>query len=216
MSRIQPIALAIAVAIVAIVAGMLLSRALMQPVAPAQPLASGTLLDPPRALPAMPEAPEGGFVDQDQQPFDSERLQERWSLMFFGFTSCPDICPMTLGMLAQTEKLLADLPAAQRPQVILVSVDAQRDTPAQLSSYVKFFSPSFTGITAPQDVIEDFARQMGVVVAITPLEGGGYTVDHSASIFLVDPQGAMRALFSAPHTAAQLAEDYRRVIAAGR
>jgi len=250
MSRIRSIAPAIAIAIVAIAAGMLLSRAILQRGGQVPTLASGTLLTPPKALPAMTQAPPAmarsptheqtpvaGFIDQDRRVFDAARLQGRWSLLFFGFTSCPDICPTTLGTLARAEKLLADLPDAQRPQVVLVSVDARRDTPEQLASYVKFFSPSFTGITAPQHFIEDFARQMGVVVVITPLhqeahagaaqarpaassdtdpEGfGEYTVDHSTSIFLIDPLGRMRALFSAPHIADTLAEDYRRVIAAG-
>jgi cytochrome oxidase Cu insertion factor (SCO1/SenC/PrrC family) len=211
-------------------------------------------------------APAAGFIDQDRQAFGLDRLEGRWSLMFFGFTNCPDICPMTLGTLAQAEKQLEDLPQAQRPQVILVSVDARRDTPERLASYVRFFGPSFTGITAPQEIVEDFARQMGVVVAITPIapsstqasstqasatqanetqanetqanetqanetqdsemqdgqtqpegesnHGDNYTVDHSASIFLIDPRGTMRALFSPSHTAEAIAADYRRVIAA--
>lgn len=211
MSRIRSIALGAVIAIVAILAGALVARTLMRTGAP-QPaaLASGTLLEPARPLPAPLQ-----FIDQDGAPFDGSRLQGRWSFMFFGFTSCPDVCPMTLGTLAQTEKLLADLPEAQRPQVILVSVDPQRDTPDQLSSYVRFFSPSFVGITAPQEQVNEFARQMGAVVAISPLEGGGYTVDHSAAIFLVDPSGEMRALFSAPHTAEQLAADYRTLVAGG-
>ncbi|WP_066920985.1 SCO family protein [Steroidobacter denitrificans] len=261
--RIPSIALAIVV-IVAVVAGMLLSRALLQSETTLPVLTAGTLLDPPKPLPPMAahttRTAEGasmlaagpktdarasmsapvsaaassaaGFVDQDRQTFDLERLEGHWSLMFFGFTNCPDICPMTLGTLAQTEKQLMDLPPAQRPQVILVSVDARRDTPEQLATYVKFFSPSFTGITAPQEIVEEFARRMGVVVAIAPIGSGGiqadgtpgdssgnhdsYTVDHSTSIFLIDPHGAMRALFSPAHSAAAIAADYRRVIAADR
>ena len=97
-------------------------------------------------------------------------------------------------MLAQARKALADLPPAQRPQIVLVSVDPQRDTPEQLASYVRFFSPSFTGVTGTQDAIDEFTRALGVPVAISALENGDYTVDHSAAIFLIDPHGAMRAL----------------------
>jgi protein SCO1 len=205
MSRFQSLALAIVVGIVAVVAGMLLSRQLMPGSAVA--LASGTLLEPARPLPAI------DFVDQHGAAFGPERLRGRWSLMFFGFTSCPDICPATLAVLAQVEKLLADLPADRRPQIVLVSVDPKRDKPEQLAAYVKFFSPSFTGITGTQDAVDEFTRQMGVPIAITQLDGGGYTVDHSASIFLINPAGEMRALFSTPHTPKLIADDYRAVVA---
>lgn len=209
MSRAQSIALSVTVAIVAIAAGMLLSRVLLERGAhPQQPtLAAGTLLDPARALPPV------DFIDQDGKPFGSQRLEGRWSLLFFGFTSCPDVCPATLGILAQVEKSLAELPEQQRPQVILVSVDPRRDTPERLSAYVKFFSPSFLGITAPQELTDKFARQMGVPVMVTALDDGSYTVDHSASIFLVDPDGALRALFSTPHDPRRIADDYRKVVA---
>jgi protein SCO1 len=209
MSRNRSIALAIVVAIVAVAAGMLASRALLERMGETQrpALATGTLLDPPRPLPSM------DFIDQDGKPFGVERLQDRYSLMFFGFSSCPDVCPTTLAMLAQVEKRLADLPQSQRPQVILVSVDPQRDTPAQLAAYVKFFSPSFTGITATQSVVDEFTRQMGVPVAITKLPNGDYTVDHSASIFLINPNGALQALFSPPHSPQLIIDDYKRVAA---
>lgn len=209
MSRNQSIALAAVVAIVALGAGALLSRAMLQREGSGSAIATAvaTVVEPSRPLPEM------GFVDQADAPFGNDRLRGHWSLMFFGFTSCPDVCPATLGMLAQTEKMLADLPQAQRPHVILVSVDPKRDTPEKLAAYVKFFSPSFTGITAPQEKVDAFTRQLGVPVAFTPVEGG-YMVDHSAAIFLIDPEGAMRALFSAPHTPKLIAEDYRRIVKA--
>jgi protein SCO1/2 len=95
---------------------------------------------------------------------------------------------------------------------VFVSVDPKRDTPQQLASYVKFFSSTFTGVTGTQQSIDDFTRALGVPVAITPTENGDYSVDHSAAIFLIDPQGAMRALFSTPHTALVIADDYRRIV----
>lgn len=210
MSRNQSIAIAAVVAIVAIASGMLLARSVLNPRGGAQlGLTQATALEPARALPAF------DLLDQGGAAFDVARLQNRWSLLFFGFTHCPDVCPTTLGVLAQTEKLLADLPEAQRPQIVLVSVDPKRDTPEQLASYVKFFSPSFTGVTGTQADIDAFTRALGVPVATSPLPNGDYTVDHSAALFLVNPSGQLRALFSGPHTAAVIADDYRRIVEAG-
>jgi protein SCO1/2 len=172
-------------------------------------LAKATLIDPARPLPPM------AFVDQQGQPFGVEQLRGHWSILFFGFTHCPDVCPTTLALLAQVEKTLADLPTEQRPHIVLVSVDAKRDTPERLAAYVKSFSPTFTGVTAgDQPAVEDFALKLGVPVAISPLADGNYTVDHSAAIFVVDPSGALRALSSTPHNVPIIAEDYRSIVAA--
>jgi len=207
MSRNQSIAVAAIVAIVAVASGMLLARALLNPQGATQlSLAKATLLTPPRPL------PEFELIDQDGAAFDLSRVRNHWSLLFFGFTHCPDVCPTTLGVLARTEQELAELPADERPRIVFVSVDPKRDTPQQLTSYVKFFSSTFTGVTGTQRSIDDFTRALGVPVAITPTENGDYSVDHSAAIFLIDPQGAMRALFSTPHTAQVIADDYRHII----
>ncbi|MDY6946396.1 MAG: SCO family protein [Pseudomonadota bacterium] len=208
MSRAKSIGLAALVAIVAIAAGMLLSRALVDR-AGGPTLAKATLIDPPRPLPPM------AFVDQQGQPFGVEQLRGHWSILFFGFTHCPDVCPTTLALLAQVEKTLADLPAEQRPHIVLVSVDAKRDTPERLAAYVKSFSPTFTGVTAgDQPAVEAFALKLGVPVALSPLPDGNYSVDHSAAIFVVDPSGALRALSSTPHNVPVIAEDYRSIVAA--
>jgi protein SCO1 len=210
MSRNQSVALAAVVAIVAIAAGMLLARTIFSDSGSQQPgLVRATVLTPARPL------PEFELIDQDSASFTPKRLKDHWSLLFFGFASCPDVCPTTLAMLAQVEKSLADLPAQQRPQIVLVSVDPKRDTPDQLAAYVKFFSPSFTGVTGTPAAIDDFTRALGVPVAISPNDNGGYTVDHSAAIFLIDPSGSMRALLSTPHAADVIAADYRRIVAAG-
>lgn len=208
MSRAKSIGLAALVAIVAIAAGMLLSRAMLDR-SSGPTLAKATLIDPARPLPPM------AFVDQQGQPFGVEQLRGHWSILFFGFTHCPDVCPTTLALLSQVEKKLADLPTEQRPHIVLVSVDAQRDTPERLAAYVKSFSPTFTGITAgEQKAVEEFALKMGVPVAISELRGGNYTVDHSAAIFVIDPSGALRALSSTPHNVPIIAEDYRSIVAA--
>ena len=129
MSRTQTIALAALVAIVAVAAGILSARWLMQRQAGAQlGVTTATVLAPPRPVPPL------ALVDQDNRPFDAQRLRGGWSLLFFGFTSCPDACPTTMTALAQTNKLLADLPGALRPRVVMISVDPERDTPERLGA----------------------------------------------------------------------------------
>lgn len=210
MSRTQSIALAAVVAIVAVAAGILSARWLLQPPATAQPaVATATLLSPPRPLPPL------ALTDQDNRPFGAERLRGGWSFLFFGFTRCPDACPVTMSALAQTKKLLADLPDALRPRVVMISVDPERDTPERLAAYVKAFDPSFLGATGTKPAIDELAQRMGVLVAPRQLDGDNYTVDHTTSVFLIGPDGALRALFSAPHTPKLIAEDYRRITAAG-
>src|ERR1019366_9827914 len=108
-----------------------------------------------------------------------------WSMMFFGYTNCPDFCPTTLSTLAALEKRLRASGAPVRPHVIFVSVDAKRDTSEQLAKYVPYFDPEFIGLTAAnQPTIEAVAAKLGVEVTITPKADGTYTVDHSGAIFV--------------------------------
>lgn len=212
MSRARSLVLTAVVAIVAIAAGMLLARTLFGPDRHVgMGLAKATLLQPPRPLPAF------SLLDQSGAPFGNAQLAGHWSLLFFGFTHCPDVCPTTLGLLAQVEKQLASHGSVPAPQVVLISVDPERDTPPQLASYVKFFSSTFTGVTGKPAAVAELTRAMGVPVAKTPLpdgaDGGDYTVDHSAVIFVIDPQGAMRAIFSAPHITDVIVSDFRHIAA---
>jgi protein SCO1 len=194
-------------AIVAAGAGMLLARAALNVPQPAPELAKATLLSTPRAL------PEFALLDQDAQPFDHHRLEQHWSLVFFGFTRCPAVCPTTLTVLAQVQRQLQTLPATERPQVVLISVDPTHDSPAQLKPYVNSFSTDFIGVTGGEDAIRSLAKSLGVSITMQTMPGGEYTMDHSTAIFLVDPRGALRAVFSTPHAADVIAADYRRILA---
>jgi protein SCO1 len=203
---VRPKVLAV-IAIVAAAGGMLLARAALQGPAPPPALAKATLLTPPKPLPELM------LTDQDSRTFARSRLEQRWSLLFFGFTRCPAICPATLTVLAQAERELKDLPPEQRPQIVLVSVDPAHDSAERLKSYISSFNPDFLGGTGSSDAIQQFARSLGVAVTRQPLADGDYTVDHSTAIFLVDPRGALRAVFSTPHSPNVIADDYRRILA---
>jgi protein SCO1/2 len=173
-------------------------------------LTTGILLTPSRAL------PDFSLIDQKGRTFGAADLRGRWSLLFFGYTNCPDFCPTTLTTLAAMEKSLAAAKAAVLPQVVFVSVDAKRDTPAQLAKYVPYFDPKFIGLTAAdQPSIESLANKLGVGVAIQPTTDGNYTVDHSGAIFVLDPSGRIAAILSGPFSVGALQSDFQRIVAAG-
>lgn len=201
MPQAQKTLLIAGLAIVAALTGALLARTFFAPTAPT-PLQSGTEIVPPRPLSSF------ALIDHNAQRFAREQLQGRWSLLFFGFASCGDICPTTMAMLASTVKSLDDLPEAQRPRVVFVSVDPKRDTPQVLNTYVKSFHPDFIGVTGAQADVDAFSLSLGAPSGIRPLEVG-YAVDHSGSVFAINPRGEFQAIFSPPHTAAALAADYR-------
>ncbi len=172
-------------------------------------LTTGTYLSPRRAL------PDFSLIDQQGRPFGPANLRGHWSMMFFGYTNCPDFCPTTLTTLAALEKRLRAVSGAVRPQVIFVSVDAKRDTPQQLAKYVPYFDPEFLGVTAAdQPAIQTIARKLGVGVIITPAADGGYTVDHSGAIFVLDPEGRLAAILTGPFTVDALQADLERIVAA--
>ena len=202
-TKLVKVSLGIVAALVAMLIGALLARTLLSPQVPT--LQSGTLVEPPR-----PTAPFS-LVTADGAPFSNESLQRGWSLMFFGFTHCGDICPVTLTLLANVAKQVSDLPEDQKPQIVFVSVDAQRDTPDVMRAYLRSFNADIVGVTGTQDDLDAFTRSLGVPSAIRPLETG-YAVDHSASILAFDRSGSFRALFSPPHGVDVLARDYRALV----
>ena len=153
-------------------------------------------------LPAPRVLADFSLIDQDGEPFTLERLRDRWSLLFFGFTHCPDVCPGTLFDLQQVHAALAGAPAGlDDHQVVFVSVDPERDSPARLAEYVAYFDPTFLGVTGPPEQLAPLALQIGVAYRIEPHEPGSasYAVDHSASVFLTDPEGRLHGVFPSPH-----------------
>lgn len=147
--------------------------------------------------------------DHHRQPFTLERLKGRWTLLFFGYTHCPDVCPVTMSVLKNALALMAGAGTdTEPPQVVFVSVDPARDTLDHLAAYVGHFNPDFLGVTGAEPDLKAFVRQLGVLYILSePDAGGDYLVDHTAAIFLVDPRGHLVALFQAPHDAGVIAKN---------
>jgi len=163
-------------------------------------LASGSWLPQPKGL------GEFTLADADGRAFTRRELRGAPTLVFFGFTHCPDVCPATLMKLAQVRKRAA-LPALR---VLFVSIDPQRDTAALLGAYVRAFDPAFVGVTGDARTLAALAARFGVAVNRVALPGGDYTLDHSAVVFLVDSAARVAAIFTPPFEVAPLAADLRR------
>jgi protein SCO1 len=182
--------------------------ALIRSPPPPPVLASGTILAPARPL------ADFSLLDNQGRSFGPRNLRGHWSLMFFGYMNCPDYCPATLTTLAAVEKQLRAAKTVA-PQVIFVSVDAQRDTPAQLNQFVPNFDPEFIGLTASsQPAIEALAKKWGIAVNIQRATNGNYIVDHSTAIFVIDPAGKLAAVLTGPFTVAALQSDFQRIVSA--
>jgi len=148
------------------------------------------------------------FVDHRGNNFGVEDLEGKWSILFFGFTNCPDICPTTMHTLKQVKQQLSESQLWGNYQVIMVSVDPARDTPEQLANYVPFFDSEFIGITASEKITTEFARQLGILFIEREADANGrYDVDHGTSLILVNPRGQMAGVISAPHKVEQISHD---------
>ena len=195
------------VAILALAIGFSLSWYLArnQPVE----LESGTWFgDQARAL------PDFELIDQDNRKLTRDSLRGKWSLLFFGFTHCPDICPTTLQTLSQMLQQIEDPDVVAAVRVVFVSVDPERDTPEILRDYVTYFDPGFIGATAPMEQLRRLTRPLGIAHEIRNRNGDSmdYDVDHSAAIVLVNPDAEFAGLFGAPQDAGAMARDMTRIV----
>ena len=159
---------------------------------PAELIDAGIILLPQsRAVPAVQ------MTDEQGQTVVLDELKGKWSLLFFGYTYCPDICPTTLAQLRQVK---SELPreAVDRLQVVLVSVDPDRDTPEQLRQYLGYFDKDFRGLTGSVENIQKLAN--GVSIPFIPADTSkpGYTVDHSGNLAILGPDGRQRGFIRAP------------------
>ena len=141
----------------------------------------------------------GAFLltDHHGAPFTRDALTNRWTLIFFGFTHCPDICPTTLAELAELKAQLVDTEANDL-QVVMLTVDPARDTPARLADYVPYFHPDFLGVTGEFADILSVAQRLNAPFRKVSEPNGGYQMEHSANVMLMNPRGDYHGFFRAP------------------
>jgi protein SCO1 len=164
-------------------------------------LASGTWLSDPRPI------ADFHLTDSRGRGFTRTSLLGHPTLIYFGFTHCPDECPATLAALAGVRKQ-ARLPGLQ---VLFVTVDPERDTPAVLAAYLRHFDPGFLGLTGDPAQIRRVAASLGIDISRINLPGGGYDFDHTMAILLFDSGAREVGVFTPPFDVRQLAQSLRGV-----
>lgn len=162
-------------------------------------------------LPQSLELPELHLASTQGQQQATHELTGRWSLVFFGYTFCPDICPTTLAELRQLKKLL---PAATQDklQIIMVSVDPQRDTTEQLQLYLNYFDPEFIGLTGELTDIQTLSSALSIPFIPGDTSAPYYTVDHSGNLAIISPDGRQYGFIRAPLDVRKLAEQLPHII----
>ena len=149
---------------------------------------------------------EISLVDQTNTSVDNTVFNGRWSLLFLGYTYCPDICPTTMASLGRVYPELKKMGSDNAVQVVFVSVDPNRDTPERLASYVEYFNAEFVALTGEHAQLFPFVRSLGLMYAIAEsTDNPNYLVDHSASVVVVDPQGRALGRFKPKYTPGELA-----------
>lgn len=198
-ARLPRLLLAVGLAL-ALAAGALVWRGMQGP--HPQPLLAAVDLQPPAPLPAFVlQKPEGGT-------FTNNDLAGRWSIIFFGYTYCPDICPTALTTLVQMRNELVRQ-GATPPQVVFISVDPKRDQPEVLRQYASSFDSAFLSVSGSDAALASLVKHLGVYYFRHDKDGDPhYVVDHSAGLYLIDPQGRWRAFFPPPQEGQKLAADF--------
>jgi protein SCO1/2 len=150
------------------------------------------------------------LTDHNGYPISNGDLKGRPFLVFFGFTHCPDVCPTTLFEVSEILRALG--PDADRVGALFVSVDPERDTPAKLKDYLSSFDPRLVGVTGDEASMKAMERAYRVYVKKVPLDRGGYTMDHTALVYLMDKDGRFVAPFNVKRKPAEAAADLRRYL----
>lgn len=193
----------IVLAAVLLLAGVWFGNRMFSLNPPVSGLRAATLLPVPRPLAPF------HLQDQNEQPLTQASFQGHWSLVTFGYTLCPDVCPTTLATLTAVGRLLDQRGLKNRVRFVFVTLDPERDSSVRLKEYLAYFGPDFMGGRGPEAALRDLTGQLGIAYAKVEDSGSalGYLLDHSTGLLLIDPQARLRALFSAPHDAPAIAGD---------
>ena len=154
------------------------------------------------------------LTDQDGKPFTQQKLKGKWSLLYFGFTSCTTMCPVNLLQLSKFYLQLKSngVTAGEMPQVLFISVDPARDTPAKMKTYVHHYNPDFIGLTGAEKQIKTLESFCSTQHQANTALNGQYQVKHSALVYLVNPKQQLVASFYPPFYIDGLVKDYLAVI----
>jgi protein SCO1/2 len=191
--------------------GLLLAQKVFGPAGAGKRDAGSIIFYPtPRAV------PDFSLSQSDGTRLIPGELRGHWTLVFLGFTSCPDVCPTTLADLARAQKQWEGIPESLRPRVVFVSVDPERDTPARLGEYAHAFHKDTLAATADVPSLERFATPLGLVFQKAPGKNfkanpNDYSMDHSASIAVLDPEGRLAGLMRPPFDPQAIARDLTKL-----
>jgi len=198
----------ILVALVALIVGLTVNKVLTgrSEGNPTELIDAGIIL-----LPQSRGVPDVQMTDEQGRPVTLDELKGKWALLFFGYTYCPDICPTTLAQLRQVK---SELPkeAVERLQVVLVSVDPNRDTPQQLKQYLGYFDKDFRGLTGSLEETQKLANAVSIPFIPADTSKPGYTVDHSGNLAILGPDGRQRGFIRAPFNSQKMVAQLPKLV----
>lgn len=172
-------------------------------------LDSGTILPIPHDISPF------SLVSAEDKPFTNKNLKGHWSLLFFGFTHCPQLCPTTLALLNDAYKNIEKHNHVPLPQVVFISIDPERDTPKKILSFLEGFNKNFLGATGKKDQLDKLTREMSILYAKVEdpdaTDTSMYNIDHSGTVLMVNPLGQLLAVFSTPQDAEELSDDVEKI-----
>jgi protein SCO1 len=188
----------IVIAIIAMLAGLWLAQTFQQPAPIKPPIIHGVIYPSEKII--LPFSLENHL----SEVFTEKDLKDQWSLIFVGYTQCPDVCPTTLALMNEVSNMMRESNKIV-PGIIFLSIDPERDTPAILKEYVNYFNPEFIGLTGAIEQINRFSRNLNAVYRKSPgltgeITADNYLMDHSSALMLINPNGHMQSILTAPHT----------------